>query len=328
MERIQLELQMQREDKGRQFQLEMLRLQLQMKNEGEKEKSKLEVEKEKEKTTLEVEKEKIKVEQEKEKTKRMEIETNRIVAEHSIKRGLPESTSHGSHPLDNRVREKDIQLFVLEESERFFEYFEKVEGITGTHSESCTIWCKKGHSTDGTPDRVYLASILEDESEDRQVIVYSACVVAWSEVADKGDIKGEVTVSTPLREETDVEIAWLFSEGPARENEGMTRSDVKMTRPEKTSVNRVDLEQQERSSTAECSTVLEEALRERGRDEGEELEFRSRAEWDKGMIMSQVWRGRRKSKVRWKSKEIKLQINVEMKEGIVGEDERVKYDDK
>ncbi|XP_069172019.1 sex determination and dosage compensation protein sdc-2-like [Procambarus clarkii] len=116
----------------------MLRLELQMKNEGEKEKSKLEVEKEKEKTKLEVEKDKVKVEQEKEKSKGMEIETNRAVAEHSIECGLPESTSHVSHPLDNRVREKDIQLFVPEDSESFFEHFEKVISIKQWPQEEWT----------------------------------------------------------------------------------------------------------------------------------------------------------------------------------------------
>ncbi|XP_069163199.1 putative uncharacterized protein DDB_G0271982 [Procambarus clarkii] len=96
-------------------------------DEVEKEKARLEVEKEKEKTRIR--ELKLEREKEKEKTKQMQIEANRTLAERRIERGLPESTTQVSHSPDVRVREKDIPLFVPEEAESVFEYFEKVASI-------------------------------------------------------------------------------------------------------------------------------------------------------------------------------------------------------
>ncbi|XP_069188826.1 golgin subfamily A member 6-like protein 25 [Procambarus clarkii] len=119
----------------RQFQLERLKQELEV----EKEKSKVEQEKEIIKLEEEIENEKTRVrelelEQEKEKTK-LEIEANRALSEHGIERGLPEGTTHvWCHselclcelPQDHRVREKDIPLFVPEESESLIDHFEKL----------------------------------------------------------------------------------------------------------------------------------------------------------------------------------------------------------
>ncbi|XP_069165863.1 uncharacterized protein [Procambarus clarkii] len=62
-----------------------------------------------------------------------------------------------------------------------------------------------------------------------------------TEVADKEDAGEDETVSIKPVEDTDVDIAWLFDESPAQENEVSVRSKVRMTQPKKNHVKRADL---------------------------------------------------------------------------------------
>ncbi|XP_069193672.1 uncharacterized protein [Procambarus clarkii] len=62
-----------------------------------------------------------------------------------------------------------------------------------------------------------------------------------AEVADEEDTGEDETVSIQPVEDIDVDIAWLFDEGPAREDEVSVRSKVKMTQPKKNHVKRGDL---------------------------------------------------------------------------------------
>ncbi|XP_069170799.1 uncharacterized protein [Procambarus clarkii] len=69
-----------------------------------------------------------------------------------------------------------------------------------------------------------------------------------TEVADKEDAGEDETVSIKPVEDIDVDIAWLFDEGPAQKNEVSVRSKVKMAQPKKNTVKGVDLK---RAQTAE-----------------------------------------------------------------------------
>ncbi|XP_069165785.1 uncharacterized protein [Procambarus clarkii] len=108
--------------------------------------------------------------------------------------------------------------------------------------------CPEGHCTGGTPESVNLTDIRGDESGDRQAIEYPVSVVRKAEVADKEDAGEGETVSIQPVEEIDVDIARLFDEGPAQENEVLVRSKVRMTQPKKNTVKRADLS---RAQTAE-----------------------------------------------------------------------------
>ncbi|XP_069188425.1 uncharacterized protein [Procambarus clarkii] len=108
--------------------------------------------------------------------------------------------------------------------------------------------CPEGHGTGGTPESVNLTDIRGDESGDRQAIENPVSVVMKTEVADEEDTGEGETVSIQPVEDIDVDIAWLFDEGPAQENEVSVRSKVKMAQPKKNTVKRVDLS---RAQTAE-----------------------------------------------------------------------------
>ncbi|XP_069160196.1 uncharacterized protein [Procambarus clarkii] len=101
--------------------------------------------------------------------------------------------------------------------------------------------CPEGHGTGGTPERMNLTDIRGDESGDRQAIEYPVSVVMKTEVADKEDTGEGETVSIQPVEDIDVDIAWLFDEGPAQKNEVSVRSKVKMAQPKKNQVKRADL---------------------------------------------------------------------------------------
>ncbi|XP_069179608.1 uncharacterized protein [Procambarus clarkii] len=111
--------------------------------------------------------------------------------------------------------------------------------------------CPEGHCTGGTPESVNLTDIRGDESGDRQAIENPVSVVTKAEVADKEDAGEDDTVSIQPVEDIDVDIAWLFDEGPAQENEVSVRSKVRMTQPKKNTVKRVDLS---RAQTAEIKS--------------------------------------------------------------------------
>ncbi|XP_069188876.1 uncharacterized protein [Procambarus clarkii] len=221
--------------------------------------------------------------------------------------------------------------------------------------------CPEGHCTGGTPESVNLTDIRGDESGDRQAIEYPVSVVRKAEVADKEDAGEDDTVSIKPVEDIDVDIAWLFDEGPAQENEVSVRSKVKMAQPKKNHVKRADLSRaqtaeiksrkvnatvlsrnEERCGHAEdgsrasrCpraqrhrgSAVLEETFRERRRVEGEEMEL-YRGEKCGKRKMIQAWRNRGKPRTRGESNRMRSQINEETKRRSVGEDDGVKYDDR
>ncbi|XP_069173561.1 uncharacterized protein [Procambarus clarkii] len=109
----------------------------------------------------------------------------------------------------------------------------------------------EGHGTGGTPESVNLTDIRGDESGDRQAIEYPVSVVTKAEVADKEDTGEGETVSIQPVEDIDVDIAWLFDEGPAQKNEVSVRSKVKMAQPKKNHVKRADLS---RAQTAEIKS--------------------------------------------------------------------------
>ncbi|XP_069186288.1 uncharacterized protein [Procambarus clarkii] len=111
--------------------------------------------------------------------------------------------------------------------------------------------CPEGHCTGGTPESVNLTDIRGDESGDRQAIENPVSVVTKAEVADEEDTGEDETVSIKPVEDIDVDIAWLFDEGPAQENEVSVRSKVKMTQPKKNHVKRADLS---RAQTAETKS--------------------------------------------------------------------------
>ncbi|XP_069193456.1 uncharacterized protein [Procambarus clarkii] len=111
--------------------------------------------------------------------------------------------------------------------------------------------CPEGHCTGGTPESVNLTDIRGDESGDRQAIEYPVSVVTKAEVADEEDTGEGETVSIQPVEDIDVDIAWLFDEGPAQENEVSVRSKVKMAQPKKNHVKRADLS---RAQTAETKS--------------------------------------------------------------------------
>ncbi|XP_069176187.1 uncharacterized protein [Procambarus clarkii] len=111
--------------------------------------------------------------------------------------------------------------------------------------------CPEGHCTGGTPESVNLTDIRGDESGDRQAIENPVSVVMKAEVADEGDAGEDETVSIQPVEDIDVDIAWLFDEGPAQENEVSVRSKVKMAQPKKNHVKRADLS---RAQTAEIKS--------------------------------------------------------------------------
>ncbi|XP_069170856.1 uncharacterized protein [Procambarus clarkii] len=111
--------------------------------------------------------------------------------------------------------------------------------------------CPEGHGTCGTPESVNLTDIRGDESGDRQAIENPVSVVTKAEVADKEDTGEGETVSIQPVEDIDVDIAWLFDEGPAQENEVSVRSKVKTAQPKKTHVKRADLS---RAQTAEIES--------------------------------------------------------------------------
>ncbi|XP_069168862.1 caldesmon-like [Procambarus clarkii] len=104
LERLKLEAQIKREE--RQFQLEKLKL-------------------EQEKVRLESE-QKTRVELEKEKTKQMEIEANKFVAAQRRGREVHSESTPMPAAYDHKAREKEVLQFCPEESESFFEHFEKV----------------------------------------------------------------------------------------------------------------------------------------------------------------------------------------------------------
>ncbi|XP_069173430.1 uncharacterized protein [Procambarus clarkii] len=111
--------------------------------------------------------------------------------------------------------------------------------------------CPEGHGTGGTPESVNLTDIRGDESGDRQAIENPVSVVTKAEVADEEDTGEDETVSIKPVEDIDVDIAWLFDEGPAQENEVLVRSKVRMTQPKKNHVKRADLS---RAQTAEIKS--------------------------------------------------------------------------
>ncbi|XP_069158988.1 apical junction molecule-like [Procambarus clarkii] len=102
LERLKLEAQIKREE--RQFQLKKLKL---------------------EKVRLESE-QKTCVELEKEKTKQMEIEANKFVAAQRREREVHSESTPMPAAYDHKAREKEVPQFCPEESESFFEHFEKV----------------------------------------------------------------------------------------------------------------------------------------------------------------------------------------------------------
>ncbi|XP_069174677.1 golgin subfamily A member 6-like protein 1 [Procambarus clarkii] len=104
LERLKLEAQIKREE--REFQLEKLKL-------------------EQEKVRLESE-QKTRVELEKEKTKQMEIEANKFVAAQRREREVHSESTPLPAAYDHKAREKEVPQFCPEESESFFEHFEKV----------------------------------------------------------------------------------------------------------------------------------------------------------------------------------------------------------
>ncbi|XP_069195601.1 uncharacterized protein [Procambarus clarkii] len=221
--------------------------------------------------------------------------------------------------------------------------------------------CPEGHCTGGTPESVNLTDIRWDESGDRQAIEYPVSVVTKAEVADEEDTGEGETVSIQPVEDIDVDIAWLFDEGPAQANGVSVRSKVRMTQPKKNHVKRADLSRaqtaeiksrkvnatvlsrnEERCGHAEdgsrasrCpraqrhrgSAVLEETFRERRRVEGEEMEWYRSEKCGKRMMM-QAWRNRRKPRTRWRSNRMRSRIYEETKGRSVGEDDGVKYDDR
>ncbi|XP_069166066.1 inner centromere protein-like [Procambarus clarkii] len=194
--------------------------------------------------------------------------------------------------------------------------------------------CQKDHGTDGTPDGRDLMDIPEDESEDRQAIEYPASVVTRAEVADEEDTGEDVSVSTPPKEDIDVyAVPHLICQELTHLTGSVKKNDSQEEEVRRHSMCRgmltstlEEVEQQVRSSAVECNTVLEETLRERGRVEWDKMELCSRVKREE--MMMQAWRSGGKSKIRWKSKRIKSRINEETKEGIVGEDEEAKCDDK
>ncbi|XP_069159261.1 uncharacterized protein [Procambarus clarkii] len=111
--------------------------------------------------------------------------------------------------------------------------------------------CPEGHGTVGTPENVNLTDIRGDESGDRQAIEYPVSIVMKTEVADEEDTGEGETVSIKPVEDIDVDISWLFDEGPAQENEVSVRSKVKMAQPKKNQVKRADLS---RARTAEIKS--------------------------------------------------------------------------
>ncbi|XP_069157743.1 uncharacterized protein [Procambarus clarkii] len=111
--------------------------------------------------------------------------------------------------------------------------------------------CPEGHCTGGTPESVNLTDIRGDESGDRQAIEYPVSVVRKAEVADKEDAGEDDTVSIQPVEDIDVDIAWLFDEGPAQANGVSVRSKVKMAQPKKNTVKGVD---RKRAQTAEIES--------------------------------------------------------------------------
>ncbi|XP_069156101.1 uncharacterized protein [Procambarus clarkii] len=113
--------------------------------------------------------------------------------------------------------------------------------LTRVMAETVPEESPEGHGTVGTPESVNLTDIREDESGDRQAIEYPVSVVMKAEVADKEDAEEDETVSIQPVEDIDVDIAWLFDEGPAQENEVSVRSKVRMTQPKKNTVKGVDL---------------------------------------------------------------------------------------
>ncbi|XP_069182341.1 uncharacterized protein [Procambarus clarkii] len=123
--------------------------------------------------------------------------------------------------------------------------------LTKVMAETVPEECPEGHGTGGTPESVNLTDIRGDESGDRQAIENPVSVVMKTEVADEGDTGEDETVSIQPVEDMDVDIAWLFDEGPAQKNEVSVRSKVKMAQPKKNTVERVDLN---RAQTAEIKS--------------------------------------------------------------------------
>ncbi|XP_069159732.1 uncharacterized protein [Procambarus clarkii] len=123
--------------------------------------------------------------------------------------------------------------------------------LTRVVAETVPEECPEGHSTGGTPESVNLTDIRGDESGDRQAIENPVSVVRKAEVADKEDAGEDDTVSIQPVEDIDVDIAWLFDEGPAQKNEVSVRSKVKMAQPKKNTVERVDLS---KAQTAEIKS--------------------------------------------------------------------------
>ncbi|XP_069169334.1 uncharacterized protein [Procambarus clarkii] len=113
--------------------------------------------------------------------------------------------------------------------------------LTRVMAETVPEECPEGHCTGGTPESVNLTDIRGDESGDRQAIENPVSVRTKAEVADKEDAGEDETVSIKPVEDIDVDIAWLFDEGPAQKNEVSVRSKVKMAQPKKNTVERVDL---------------------------------------------------------------------------------------
>ncbi|XP_069172659.1 uncharacterized protein [Procambarus clarkii] len=120
--------------------------------------------------------------------------------------------------------------------------------LTRVIAETVPEECPEGHGTGGTPESVNLTDIRGDASGDRQAIEYPVSVVMKTEVADEEDTGEGETVSIQPVEEIDIDIAWLFDEGPAQANGVSVRSKVRMTQPKKNHVKRADLS---RAQTAE-----------------------------------------------------------------------------
>ncbi|XP_069176902.1 uncharacterized protein [Procambarus clarkii] len=123
--------------------------------------------------------------------------------------------------------------------------------LTRVMAETVPEECPEGHCTGGTPESVNLTDIRGDESGDRQAIENPVSVVMKTEVADKEDTGEGETVSIQPVEDIDVDIAWLFDEGPAQKNEVSVRSKVKMAQPKKNTVKGVD---RKRAQTAEIES--------------------------------------------------------------------------
>ncbi|XP_069169325.1 uncharacterized protein [Procambarus clarkii] len=123
--------------------------------------------------------------------------------------------------------------------------------LTRVVAETVPEECPEGHGTGGTPESVNLTDIRGDESGDRQAIENPVSVVTKTEVADEEDTGEGETVSIKPVEDIDVDISWLFDEGPAQENEVSVRSKVKMAQPKKNQVKRADLS---RARTAEIKS--------------------------------------------------------------------------